>query len=748
MFSSLPPLVLETAQEGAVRVFLDVVAVGDHAEHGQAELFLDVFGRADFAVEHGVSDDGADADEQAEHGHDGHDEHFARLDGLVGQGRLVDDLDLIRHHDLGDLCLLEALGQHDVDLVRHVDVALDAHITLFLLGQGLDELFVFGVHRVERGLLALGDGDGCLILELVGEQALLDRARGRRLLGDDLADLFIEGLAGLGDLVVDLLDFRVLVGVLADVARARALELGELVLVLLDGWAVGDRDARALELAVDARKACLSGLEVELVGGLLLVDEVELVGDLLHLVVSRVHLVLGLVLLELVLSLRQLFLGIAEALLEEFARVLLLLMAQVGEALDEALDEHLIGLLGLLGRLTRHGDLQDLGVLVGLCRDVRLHIVLIRRQLALLVGLLRRLDDGQDDVAALEDLRIGHHALLVAHRVARGQAREDGVTEALLLLDAQQGVGLIYGLCHKEIGATCCHEGGRDGSDLLLVGQDDLRDLLEVDGDFFQDSIPSTIVPCVPCLMSIWRSIVVLDLRDHVDAVEDRRDVTAKVDAVVPRHVEDIALAHDVVLAHVAGAQHVVEVDGDQGLRLVLVNQEDLLLGRVAREALGRADGVHDRVCLFKLNGARLLDLAENVDADGAELRDVDGDIRVDDVAREAIGDGIRELVDRHALGVDLADERERDIAVGTHGERRLVGRGIAEILLLGHDDTQLVAGTQQVVGRAQGPCRICVCISLTHRGCVISRLGDGAGAWGGVCGAARHLGGYLTRVH
>ena len=232
--------------------FLRRVRVGNHAEHGQAELFLDVLGRADLAVEHGVSDDRADADEQAEHGHDGHDEQLARLDGLFGKGRFVDDLDFIWHHDFGDFRFFEAFGEHDVDFVRDVDVALDAHIALFLLWQGLDELLVLGVHRVERGLLALGDGNGGLILELVGEQALLDRARGRRLLGDDLADLFIEGLASLGDLVVDLLDFRVLIRVLADVARARALELGELVLVLLDGRAVGDGDARALELAVDA----------------------------------------------------------------------------------------------------------------------------------------------------------------------------------------------------------------------------------------------------------------------------------------------------------------------------------------------------------------------------------------------------------------------------------------------------------------------------------------------------------------
>lgn len=466
--------------------FLRRVRIGNHAEHGQAELFLDILGRADLAVEHGVGDDGADADEQAEHGHDGHDEQLARLDGLFGQGRFVDDLDFIWHHDFGDFRFFEALGQHDVDLVRHVDVALDAHIALFLLWQGLDELLVLGVHRVERGLLALGDGNGGLILELVGEQALLDRARGRCLLGDDLADLFIEGLASLGDLVVDLLDFRVLIRVLADVARARALELSELVLVLLDGRAVGDGDARALELAVDATEACLSGLEVELVGGLLLVDEVELIGDLLHLVVSRVHLVLGLVLLELVLGFREFVLGIAEALLEEFARVLLLLMAEVGQALDEALHEQIVGLLGLFWGLARHGNLQNLGIFVGLRDDMALDVGFVGRQFAIFVGLFGRLDDGQDDVAALEDLCIGHHALLVAHRVARGQAREDGVAESLLLLDAQQGIRLVYGVCHKEVSAARGHEGGGDGRDLLLVGQDDLGELSEINGYFFQ----------------------------------------------------------------------------------------------------------------------------------------------------------------------------------------------------------------------------------------------------------------------
>ena len=466
--------------------FLRRVRVGNHAEHGQAELFLDILGRADLAVEHGVSDDRADTDEQAEHGHNGHDEQLARLDGLFGKGRFVDDLDFIWHHDFGDFRFFEAFGEHDVDFVRDVDVALDAHIALFLLWQGLDELLVLGVHLREGRGLAVGDGDGGLILELVGEQALLDRARGRRLLGDDLADLFIEGLAGLGDLVVDLLDFRVLIRVLADVARARALELGELVLVLLDGRAVGDGDARALELAVDATEACLSGLEVELVGGLLLVDEVELIGDLLHLIVGRVHLVFGLVFLQFVLGLREFVLGVGEALLEEFARVLLLRMAEVSEALDEALYEQVVGLLGLFWGLARHGDLQDLGIFVGLRDDMALDVGFVGRQFAIFVGLFGRLNDRQHDVAALEDLCIGHHALLVARRVARGQAREDGVAESLLLLDAQQGIRLVYGVCHKEVSAARGHEGGGDGRNLLLVGQDDLGELSEINGYFFQ----------------------------------------------------------------------------------------------------------------------------------------------------------------------------------------------------------------------------------------------------------------------
>lgn len=487
--------------------------------------------------------------------------------------------------------------------------------------------------------------------------------------------------------MVDFLHFRVLVGKFADVAGLRGLELGELALVLLDGRAVGDGDTGGVELGVDALEAGLGRLKVELVLGLGLVDDVELFRDLLHLVVGRVHLVLGLILLEFVLGLRELVLGIREALLEEFARVLLLFVAQVRQALDEALHEHLIGLLGLLWGLARYGNLQDFSVFVGLGDNMALDVGFVGRQLAIFVGLFGRFDDRQDDVAALENFGIGHHALFVARGVAGRQAREDGIAEAFLLLDAQQGVGLIDGVRDEEIRAARGHEGSGNGRDFLLVGHDDLRELSEVNGYFFQTVRSSLLVVQI-----------ILRFRDQVDAAEDWRDVAGKVDAVVARHVEQVPFTHDVVLGHIARAQHVVEVDLDERLRLVLMDEVDFLLGRVAREAFGRTDGVDDRMRLLELDGAGLLDLAEDVDAHAAELRDVDRDVGVDDVAREAIRQRVRELTDGHALGVNLADERERDVAVGAHGERRLVGRGIAEVLLLSHDDIELVAGAQQIV--------------------------------------------------
>ena len=115
-----------------------------------------------------------------------------------------------------------------------------------------------------------------------------------------------------------------------------------------------------------------------------------------------------------------------------------------------------------------------------------LDVGFVGRQFAIFVGLFGRLNDRQDDVAALEDFGIGHHALFVIGGVAGRQVREDGVAESLLLLDAQQGVGLVNGMGKEQVDAARGHEGGGDGRNLLLVGQDDLGELSEINGYFFQ----------------------------------------------------------------------------------------------------------------------------------------------------------------------------------------------------------------------------------------------------------------------
>ena len=108
--------------------------------------------------------------------------------------------------------------------------------------------------------------------------------------------------------------------------------------------------------------------------------------------------------------------------------------------------------------------------------------------------------------------------------------------------------------------------------------------------------------------MDVSRLIeVILRFCDHVDAIEDWCDVACKVDAVVAREVKDIPFPERVVLTKVPRREHVVEIDGNQALRLVLMNEVDFFLGRVAREALGRTDGVDNAVRFLELDGAGLI---------------------------------------------------------------------------------------------------------------------------------------------
>ena len=60
--------------------------------------------------------------------------------------------------------------------------------------------------------------------------------------------------------------------------------------------------------------------------------------------------------------------------------------------------------------------------------------------------------------------------------------------------------------------------------------------------------------------------------------------------------VEDVPFAEGDILRHVASLEHVIEINGDERFRLVLMDEENLLLRRIPRKALGRADSVDDRM--------------------------------------------------------------------------------------------------------------------------------------------------------
>ena len=60
--------------------------------------------------------------------------------------------------------------------------------------------------------------------------------------------------------------------------------------------------------------------------------------------------------------------------------------------------------------------------------------------------------------------------------------------------------------------------------------------------------------------------------------------------------VEDVPFPEGDILRHVASFEHIIEIDGDERFRLVLMDEENLLLRRIPRKALGRADSIDDRM--------------------------------------------------------------------------------------------------------------------------------------------------------
>ena len=110
-------------------------------------------------------------------------------------------------------------------------------------------------------------------------------------------------------------------------------------------------------------------------------------------------------------------------------------------------------------------------------------------------------------------------------------------------------------------------------------------------------------------------------------------DFTHDVDFVVAavRNVNDVAMAEEVVLRHIAVLQHVLQGDGAVN---AVVRPFDVLGVGALGNAAGLVDGIqngHRDIGNRQLAG--LVDGAGNGNALRAELGNVDGDLRVFDVA-------------------------------------------------------------------------------------------------------------------
>ena len=273
--------------------------------------------------------------------------------------------------------------------------------------------------------------------------------------------------------------------IFANVTGFGRFQLSQLGLILLDSRAVGDGDASRAELFIDAAQAGLGRFQVELVFGFSLVDNVQLIRKLLHLVVGRVHLVGGLILLQFIFGLTQFVFGRGQPLFQELAGPLLFVMAQFGQAVHKALDDEVIGLLGLFRRLAGDVDFQDFCIFIRFGNDVLLDIAIIIGQFPVFIAFFCLGDDRQDDVAALEDFRVGHHALLIVHGIAAGHFGQNRIAQALILLDAQQRRRLVHRRRDEQIGPAGNHEGRRNSRDFLLVGHDNLKEVFQINGYFF-----------------------------------------------------------------------------------------------------------------------------------------------------------------------------------------------------------------------------------------------------------------------
>ena len=152
-----------------------------------------------------------------------------------------------------------------------------------------------------------------------------------------------------------------------------------------------------------------------------------------------------------------------------------------------------------------------------------------------------------------------------------------------------------------------------------------------------------------------------------VACTDERSDVSGEADAAVLGEVEDVPFSQLVIFFHTACLQEVIEIDGDGFVRIVLMDEENFLLRSVPCEAFGGADRINDAVTFGELVSARFLHFPEDEDTDGAELHNIDSDVRSDIVAGEPFFECGSEFGDSHALRVDFSDKGKRDFPIRTH---------------------------------------------------------------------------------
>src|SRR5262245_45253201 len=81
-------------------------------------------------------------------------------------------------------------------------------------------------------------------------------------------------------------------------------------------------------------------------------------------------------------------------------------------------------------------------------------------------------------------------------------------------------------------------------------------------------------------------------------------------------------------------------------------------------EPTGHRDGLEDGRGATQLEHARLLHLTEHRDSHGVDLDDAHRDLGIGQELRQGLGDLVTELHGREASGLDVVQERHRDLAV------------------------------------------------------------------------------------